>query len=71
MVVILAGIAERVLDGFFDRTGDARVAVVDGVAAAGALGDDFDGRMIGYGPSSGSGNPVIIFERVGAAQAAA
>jgi 3,4-dihydroxyphenylacetate 2,3-dioxygenase len=30
----------------------------------GALGDDFDGRMLGYGPSSGSGNPVIVFERV-------
>jgi 3,4-dihydroxyphenylacetate 2,3-dioxygenase len=37
----------------------------------GALGDDFDGRLLGYGPSSGSGNPVIVFDRVTAAQAAA
>lgn len=36
----------------------------------GALGDDFRGTLIGYGPSSGSGNPVIIFERARAAAAA-
>jgi 3,4-dihydroxyphenylacetate 2,3-dioxygenase len=37
----------------------------------GALGDGFDGRLLGYGPSSGSGNPVIVFEPVAGAQAAA
>lgn len=37
----------------------------------GALGDDFDGTLLGYGPSSGSGNPVIVFEHAAATQAAA
>ena len=30
----------------------------------GALGDDFAGTQVGYGPSSGSSNPVVIFRRV-------
>jgi 3,4-dihydroxyphenylacetate 2,3-dioxygenase len=34
----------------------------------GALGDDFDGKLLGYGPSSGSGNPIIVFTRADAAQ---
>jgi len=72
MVVILAGIAERVLDGFFDRTGDARVAVVDGVAAAGALGDDFArdrGRFADAAPTRAAHQihvDVVIVIHVGA-----
>jgi len=31
----------------------------------GALGDGWKGTFYGYGPSSGSGNPVIIFDRAG------
>jgi 3,4-dihydroxyphenylacetate 2,3-dioxygenase len=37
----------------------------------GALGEDFDGTLLGYGPSSGSGNPVIVFEPVSGAKRAA
>jgi 3,4-dihydroxyphenylacetate 2,3-dioxygenase len=31
----------------------------------GALADGWKGTLYGYGPSSGSGNPVIIFDRIG------
>lgn len=37
----------------------------------GALGDGFDGTLLGYGPSSGSGNPVIVFAPAAADRQAA
>lgn len=37
----------------------------------GALTDDFTGELHGYGPSSGSGNPVILFQRPPARDSAA
>lgn len=36
----------------------------------GALTDDFTGELYGYGPSSGSGNPVILFQQKAARESA-
>jgi len=68
MIELLTGnrltTARELLPGFANRAkyeqGGRPLATL-----LGALGKGFRGELYGYGPSSGSGNPIIVFEPIG------